>query len=103
MKKLIDGKLYNTETATIIGEHINWHGSFMDVVETLYRTQKGAWFLHGKRSTNSIIGDQINVEGLKTNGENIIVFDEQAAYNWLKEHDLVNEIEVHFPNMIEEA
>ncbi|MCP3868865.1 MAG: hypothetical protein GY703_12370 [Gammaproteobacteria bacterium] len=39
MKKIIDGKLYDTETAAAIT--CNKHKD-----ETLYKTQKGAWFTY---------------------------------------------------------
>ncbi len=48
MKKVIDGKLYNTETA----EHVHgwdngrYGNDFRNRSKDLYRTKKGNWFLH---------------------------------------------------------
>jgi hypothetical protein len=47
MKKIIDGKIYNTQTANHIA---NWsnnlrNSDFSNLEETLYRTKKGQFFL----------------------------------------------------------
>ena len=48
MKKIIDGKIYNTDTATFIGnhQHATW-GDFQFEDTDLYRTPKGAFFVQG--------------------------------------------------------
>ncbi len=50
MKQVIDGKTYNTETATKVGRYWNGlcPGDFRAMDESLYQTKKGAWFLAGK-------------------------------------------------------
>jgi len=50
MKKIINGKLYNTETATELGSYWNGypHGDFSFVMETLYIKKTGEYFLHGE-------------------------------------------------------
>jgi hypothetical protein len=49
MRKLIDGKLYDTETATMIAE--TWNGlinsDFRNLDETIYKTKNGKYFLYG--------------------------------------------------------
>ena len=49
MKKIIGGKLYDTETAREVGEWDNGlsGGDFGLEVETLYRKRTGEYFLHG--------------------------------------------------------
>lgn len=48
MKKIIDGKLYNTETATFLGDYEYSHsGDFRHMYEALYQTKKGTYFLFG--------------------------------------------------------
>lgn len=49
MLKIIDGKRYNTETATEVCYHGNAYGrsDFKCVNMTLYRTMKGGWFVAG--------------------------------------------------------
>jgi hypothetical protein len=56
MKRIIDGKIYNTETATLIADispryesrnDFNWEDT------KLYRTRKGQWFLAGEGGARS--------------------------------------------------
>lgn len=49
MKKIINGKLYDTDTAKGLGSWSNgeW-GDFSHVEETLYRKRTGEFFLHGE-------------------------------------------------------
>lgn len=48
MKKIIDGKLYNTDTATELFAWDNGHnyGDFTFRSKTLYKSPKGTYFLH---------------------------------------------------------
>ncbi len=48
MKKVINGKMYNTETAKEIGRYSSGnHGDFSRIEETLYRKKNGEFFLLG--------------------------------------------------------
>ena len=50
MKQIINGKTYNTETATELGHY--WNGlsdsDFRHISESLYRTKNGRYFLAGE-------------------------------------------------------
>jgi len=49
MKKIINGKIYNTDTATRIGGDVHsFPGDFRYEDTDLYRTKKGAWFISGE-------------------------------------------------------
>lgn len=50
MKKIIDGALYNTETARRLGGYSNAGGwrDFAHFEEALYQTKAGKFFLHGE-------------------------------------------------------
>jgi len=49
MKKIINGKIYNTDTATRIGSHVHSNrGDFHFEDTDLYRTKKGAFFVQGE-------------------------------------------------------
>jgi len=103
MKKVIDGKVYNTDTATKVAEWDNGrpYNDFNNVTETLYITKKGNWFLHGEGGANS--------HYRKSNGNSswgssdIIDKSEYEAYQWLEEHNKLEAIEKYFPEEIEEA
>lgn len=48
MKRIIDGKIYNTDTATFIGNHQYSHrGDAHSEDTSLFRTPKGAFFVQG--------------------------------------------------------
>lgn len=48
MKRIINGKIYNTETATLIGSHVHSNrGDFHYEDTDLYVTKKGAFFVQG--------------------------------------------------------
>ena len=50
MKKIIEGKVYDTETADCAAEWSSPHtrSDFHYCEEGLYRTKKGTWFLAGE-------------------------------------------------------
>jgi len=49
MRKVIESKVYDTETAELIFEWDNGclGGDFNSCEEALYKTKKGAWFIAG--------------------------------------------------------
>lgn len=48
MKKIINGKLYDTDTANLLGEWDNGdNGDFTFVIERLYQKINGEYFLYG--------------------------------------------------------
>ena len=54
MKRIINGKIYNTDTATRIGNHQYANrGDFRYEDTDLYRTPKGAWFISGEGGARS--------------------------------------------------
>lgn len=87
MKKIIAGKLYNTETATLIGYTSNEVSKldFKYFEEDLYRTKKGAWFLAGKGGPLSNYATPVESGGW-TGGEKIIPLSEEAAKDWVEKN-----------------
>lgn len=103
MKKIIDGKMYNTETATLVAEDGNGLGAgdFSYEYEQLYITKKGAFFLYGEGGPMSRYSD--------SNGNNswgirkITPLDKDEVYEWLEECNEVEAIEKYFSDRIQEA
>ena len=99
MKKIINGKTYNTETATELGHYRNvLSGSdFFNVSEWLYMTRKGAYFLCGEGGAASSWGEACGDSW--TGGSDIRVMSESEALHWMSRHcdaedtALVNEIQ----------
>src|SRR4051794_19852615 len=85
MKKIIDGKRYDTEKA----EEIAWNGSiegrrdFNWYSEYLYRTARGRWFLAGEGGARSRYATPIGNNGSGP-GDGIIPLSEGEAREWLE-------------------
>ena len=103
MKKVIDGKIYNTETATLVAEDDNGfnYSDFQYAGEELYITKKGAFFLHCEGGAMSKYSES-NCNGSWGIRE-INPLDEDEAYEWLEENNQVDAIEQYFSDRIQEA
>lgn len=103
MKKIIDRKVYNTETAELVGEYWNGLGSddFRYCSEDLYKTKKGEFFLHGSEGPMSKYSD---CEGGQSWGiQAIKPMSDEEAFEWLADNNEFEMIEKYFPDMLEEA
>lgn len=87
MKKIIDGKMYNTDTATVIGSWDNgcYVTDFDYCVETLYKTRKGRYFLLGESGARGpyAVGKG---NGWWGSGKEIIPMEESEARAWAEEY-----------------
>ena len=102
MKKIIEGKTYNTKTAEEVAGWTNGLGGsdFRNCEETLYKTKKGAWFICGSGGPMS---DWSESNGNTTwGGDGILVLSESEALAWCESKDVdADVIEANFN--IEEA
>lgn len=97
MKKVIEGKLYNTDTAVLLGKYANDYSKteFGYVRESLYRTKSRAYFIHGE-------GGSLTKYALSCGnntwcgGEKIIPMTREAAREWAEEKLSVSEYEKIF-------
>jgi len=87
MKKIINGKTYNTETATALGFWDNGcaYNDFQYCAETLYRTAKGAYFLHGEGGPMSCYS-RSRGQNEWSGGEGISLLPESEARIWMEDH-----------------
>lgn len=86
MKKIINGKLYNTETARLIGDYEYSNSSdFNWVYEGLYVTKKGQYFLAGKGGANSKYGKSLGNNSYG-GGSNIELLTENEAKEWAEDN-----------------
>lgn len=86
MKKIINGKVYNTETAKKCGNWDNGHytNDFAYCSETLYQKKTGEFFLHGEGHAMSKYATHFgNNSGW---GEVIIPMSYDEASKWSAEH-----------------
>lgn len=100
MKKVINGKLYNTETAKCI-DWVNVGNGKNDLngyEETLYVTKKGNFFLHGEGWGKYMKPSPMGGYGY---GESIIPITKKEAENWVEENCSAETFEELF--QVEEA
>ena len=87
MKKVIDGKMYNTETAEFLGK--SWNGNattdFAYCCEKLYRTKKGKFFLHGKGGAMTRYSQKCG-NNTRCGGEGIVPLTIEEAREWVENH-----------------
>lgn len=87
MKKIINGKLYDTETATCVGSWANSYSSrdFQSVEEELYRKRTGEFFLYGEGGPASKYA--VSVGGNSwSGGAKIIPLTVEQAREWAEQH-----------------
>lgn len=103
MKKIINGKKYDTEKAEMIAEYWNGLGTddFDNITEKLYRTKKGNWFLWG---SGGAFTDYAVLHGNSTSGSSDIrALTAKEALDWCTKTDNVEAAEKYFSEEIEDA
>jgi len=84
MKKIVNRLLYDTEKAEAVSKY-----ETLSCSETLYRTEKGRYFLHRQCPD--------------TNVETIQTMTDEEAFKWLGEHDPDKAIELFPWKRVEDA
>jgi len=103
MKKVIGGKMYNTETAEELFSFDNGlgGGDFRAMEETLYVTKKGTYFLAGSGGPMSKYSEPCG--NMTSGGSGFSVLTKFEALEWLESHDAIGVIEAFFAEDIEDA
>lgn len=101
MKKIINHRKYDTETAEEVGfDSSISHGYGFDYwQETLYKKKTGEYFLHGQggaMSKYAVYGDNCSMAG-----EDIIPMTDEEAFEWCISHLSVDEVEEIFGEIAE--
>ena len=102
MKKVINRKLFNTETAEKIAywDNDQHRRDFGFMAETLYRTKKGHYFIHGEGGPSTVYAS--HAYGGRMSGESIYALTDHAAFEWCETRCINPDIvAIHFD--IEEA
>ncbi len=106
MKRVIDGLTYNTETATEIGSNGSImgpdSGDFHAWGETLYRTKKGRYFLHGEGGAMTKYARKVD-SNTTSGGAEIIPLSKEEALEWAEQNLDGEIVEAEFGDMIDEA
>lgn len=87
MKKIINGKLYNTETAQEVASYStndSWR-DFSHVEETLYKKRTGEYFLFGEGGPASKYARRVESNSWSS-GSSIIPLSYDDAKQWAEDH-----------------
>lgn len=103
MRKIIEKKVYDTDTAKFIAEYHNGlsESDYGYICEELYVTKNGQYFLHAR-------GGALNIYS-EDNGKNswgiskIILMDKNEVYDWLEKYNFADIIEEIFEGEIQEG
>ena len=103
MKKIINGKLYNTDTARQVG---TWSNSadcndLSWVEESLYQKKTGEFFLHGQGGPNTRYAQQLEASHW-TSGETISLVSYDSARQWAEDHLTADQYQAVFGEVAED-
>ena len=102
MKKILNNRVYNTDTATLIGSKNNGNlgTDFNYLCDSLYRKRTGEYFLHGEGGARTQYAEWRN--GLLCGGERIIPLTFDAARLWAEENLDADDYEAEFGEVVED-
>lgn len=103
MKKIISGKVYDTDTAQKVGFWANagsWR-DFQHIEETLYRKKTGEFFLHGEGGAMTCYAKAVE-QNSWSGGERIMPFSFAEAQKWAEEKLTGEEYEAIFGEVSED-
>lgn len=103
MKRIIDGKRYNTETAEEIASYETdlGRGNFRHYTESICKTKSGNWFLAGEGGPMTKYSQPCG--DMTGGGEDIIPLSSDEAQRWLESHNETAALEAHFSDKIKDA
>lgn len=99
MKKIIEGKVYNTETAECVADENRSLHNFYSTSEALYRTKSGRWFLHGESSAG---GQYSHWHGNSCGyGQDIRAMTTAQVLAWAEDADIDDEAKSRIAELLE--
>jgi len=102
MKKIVDGKTYNTDTAELMESYqYGYTNDFGWFREYLYVTSKGNHFLYGKGGPLSHYAEHYDNSSM--GGEDIVPLTREEAFDWAQRYNLVEVIGKTFSDMCQDA
>ena len=85
MRQIIDGKMYDTETAQLVGKDWNGKTRYEYFCEALYCKKTGEYFLHREGGALTEMAVSCAVNSI-TGSERIIPFTVAEARQWAEQH-----------------
>lgn len=103
MKKIINGRRYDTETAQQVAEYQHSYQTEFDYfVETLYRKKGGEFFLHGYGHAASPYCEWVD-SSTRSAGERLMPMSYSEAQEWAEKHLDADEYEAIFGEVEEDG
>lgn len=103
MKKIIEGRVYNTDTAELVGEWANTYNTrdFNFCIEKLYRKKTGEFFIHGRGGAMSKYAVSVGSNTM-CGSEQIRPISFEYAKRWAEEKLTADEYEKLFGEVAED-
>lgn len=103
MKKIIKGRVYNTDTAELVGEWANTYNTrdFNFCIEKLYRKKTGEFFIHGRGGAMSKYAVSVGSNNM-SGSEQIRPVSFEYAKQWAEEHLTADAYEKLFGEVAED-
>lgn len=103
MKQIINGKRYDTNTATFVAKYGRGlgRGDFSNYDEELYRTPRGNWFLAGEGGPMTKYSRPCG--NMTSGGSGIIPLSPDEARSWLENKEETDALEQYFSDSLEDA
>ena len=95
MKRIIDGKKYDTDTARFVASDEDHRGDFRYWCEDLYCKRTGEYFLYGEGGPMSKYAKSCGCNSW-TGSEAIVPLTESEARKWAEHHMSVDAYEAEF-------
>jgi hypothetical protein len=104
MRRIIDGRIYDTATATELARDGNgaYAGDLDGWDETLYRSPRGQYFIAGTGGAASRYAAPEGVDG-RGPGSRIVPLTRAEALAWCERADAVDVAEAEFTDLVERA
>lgn len=103
MKKIINGKLYNTETAHLVGTWSNeMDGDFSWTEESLYQKKTGEFFIYGQGGAHTRYAQNTDATHW-VEGEAITLISYDDARQWAEEHLTADQYQEAFGEVTEDS
>lgn len=104
MKSIINGKRYDTSTATCVLTWTNGHSynDFRYRSKDLYRTRSGNWFIYHEGGAMTDMAKSCGSNNF-CGSESIEPISAEDAFRFLCSHDGALEAEQYFPEKIQDA
>ncbi|MBO6350070.1 hypothetical protein EY688_13075 [Enterococcus casseliflavus] len=95
MKKIIEGKLYNTETATLIAEYRKGNRTdFNGIEEEVYKTKKGQYFMYFWGGALTEYREEVSHRNYSDNEDIKLITEKEAKKFAMKHLDAEDFIEI---------